>query len=93
MYQFSLLAGRFIDVFKDQYHEGQFTYLNSQIYKYHEHDSLLENKEEETLSEEERKAAWEDFENEKNKPPPTPFPSAWPMHNGMGELWTYYVNI
>ncbi|XP_026730556.1 transcriptional regulator ATRX homolog isoform X3 [Trichoplusia ni] len=55
----------------------------AQIYKYHEHDSLLENKEEETLSEEERKAAWEDFENEKNKPPPTPFPSAWPMHNGM----------
>lgn len=35
------------------------------IYKYHEHQSLLENKEEECLNEEERKAAWEEFENEK----------------------------
>ncbi|KAJ2951577.1 hypothetical protein O0L34_g13729 [Tuta absoluta] len=55
------------------------------IYKFHEHDSLLENKEEETLSEEERKAAWEDFENEKNRPPPQPFPS-WPMNNGMAHM-------
>lgn len=35
------------------------------IYKYHEHQTLLENKEEECLNEEERKAAWEEFENEK----------------------------
>ncbi|RNA34803.1 transcriptional regulator ATRX [Brachionus plicatilis] len=36
------------------------------IAKYHEHDSLLENKLNEGLSEEERKAAWEEYENEKN---------------------------
>lgn len=35
------------------------------IYKYHEHQSLLENKEEDCLTEEERKAAWDEFENEK----------------------------
>ena len=35
------------------------------ITTYHEHDSLLENKEEEELNEDERKAAWEDYENEK----------------------------
>ncbi|KAJ8985899.1 hypothetical protein NQ317_010656 [Molorchus minor] len=35
------------------------------IYKYHLHQSLLENKEAEGLNEEERKAAWEEFENEK----------------------------
>ncbi|XP_060536175.1 transcriptional regulator ATRX homolog [Cylas formicarius] len=35
------------------------------LFKYHEHQSLLENKEEECLNEEERKAAWEEFENEK----------------------------
>ncbi|XP_061189382.1 transcriptional regulator ATRX-like [Saccostrea echinata] len=32
---------------------------------YHEHDSLLENKIEEILDEDERKAAWEEYENER----------------------------
>ncbi|XP_044744842.1 transcriptional regulator ATRX homolog [Coccinella septempunctata] len=38
---------------------------DDKIYKYHEHQTLLENKEDETLNEEERKAAWDEFENEK----------------------------
>lgn len=41
--------------------------FEQRIYKYHEHQSLLENKEEEGLNEEERKAAWEEFENEKKQ--------------------------
>ena len=35
------------------------------VMAFHEHDSLLENKSEEELSESERKAAWDEFENEK----------------------------
>lgn len=37
---------------------------NEQIFKYHEHDSLLENKPEQDLSEEEKREAWETYENE-----------------------------
>lgn len=36
-----------------------------QIVCYHEHDSLLDHKEEEELSEEDRKAAWAEYEAEK----------------------------
>ncbi len=35
------------------------------IVGYHEHDSLLEKRPDENLDEEERKAAWDDYENEK----------------------------
>lgn len=43
--------------------------FNKLIYKYHEQDSLLENKEEETLSKAEIEAAWEDYEQEKTRKP------------------------
>lgn len=36
------------------------------------------------MTEEERKAAWEDFENEKTRPPPAPFPN-WPMQGTTGD--------
>jgi len=38
---------------------------DSLIWKFHDHDSLLENQVDENLTEAERKAAWEEFENEK----------------------------
>merc|ERR1719510_764222 len=41
----------------------------SMIWTFHDHDSLLENQVEENLTEEERKAAWEEFENEKKGVP------------------------
>uniref|UniRef100_A0AAZ3QHM8 DNA helicase n=1 Tax=Oncorhynchus tshawytscha TaxID=74940 RepID=A0AAZ3QHM8_ONCTS len=40
-----------------------------QIVGYHEHDSLLDHKEEEALSEEDRKAAWAEYEAEKKVKP------------------------
>jgi transcriptional regulator ATRX len=38
------------------------------IVRYHDHESLLENKIDEGLTEEDRKAAWEEYENERTNP-------------------------
>ncbi|XP_055695300.1 transcriptional regulator ATRX homolog [Lutzomyia longipalpis] len=54
---------------KDRLFADMLTKYEDLIYKYHEHDSLLENKEEETLNEEERRAAWEEYEAEKKRVP------------------------
>lgn len=54
---------------KDLLFAEQLRKFNKLIYKYHEQDSLLENKEEETLSKAEIDAAWEEYEQEKNRKP------------------------
>lgn len=53
---------------KDRLFAEQLRKFEDSIYKYHEHDSLLENKCEETLSTEEIQAAWKEFEEEKSRP-------------------------
>uniref|UniRef100_A0A1B6I3A5 Transcriptional regulator ATRX n=1 Tax=Homalodisca liturata TaxID=320908 RepID=A0A1B6I3A5_9HEMI len=52
---------------KDRLMAELLTQYKELIEKYHEHDSLLENIVEEELNEEERKLAWEDFQNDKKK--------------------------
>lgn len=54
------------DIPEDQLLKSLLVDCKRWISKYHEHDSLLENKLNEGLSEEERKVAWEEYENEKN---------------------------
>lgn len=53
---------------KDRLFADMLRKFENMIYKYHEHDTLLENKEEETLDEDERKQAWEEYETEKSRP-------------------------
>lgn len=53
---------------KDRLFAEQLQKYPDRIWSYHEHDSLLENKSEETLSKEEIDAAWKEYEDEKNRP-------------------------
>ncbi|KAJ8372577.1 hypothetical protein AAFF_G00281210 [Aldrovandia affinis] len=50
---------------KDPFLAEMLQSFKEQIVRYHEHDSLLDHKEEEALSEEDRKAAWAEYEAEK----------------------------
>ncbi|KAJ8348213.1 hypothetical protein SKAU_G00268020 [Synaphobranchus kaupii] len=52
--------------------------FKEQIVSYHEHDSLLDHKEEEALSEEDRKVAWAEYEAEKKG---LSFPGNQPSHS------------
>ncbi|KAK7922878.1 hypothetical protein WMY93_009780 [Mugilogobius chulae] len=66
-----------------------------QIVCYHEHDSLLDHKEEEALSEEDRKAAWAEYEAEKKgmsmmRNTPTMYPQ---MDMGMAAGTQPYFNF
>lgn len=54
---------------KDLLFAEQIRKFDKLIYRYHEQDSLLENKEEETLSKEEIEAAWAEYEQEKTRKP------------------------
>ncbi|KAG4079249.1 hypothetical protein HA402_006972 [Bradysia odoriphaga] len=71
---------------KDRMFALQLQKFDKVIYKYHEHDSLLENKHEETLNEEEMKAAWEEFEAEKSRPVVTYNYNPTPRMSGMGPV-------
>ncbi|XP_024877012.1 transcriptional regulator ATRX-like isoform X1 [Temnothorax curvispinosus] len=55
---------------KDRLLAEIFLKFKDYVENYHEHDSLLENKAEEELNEEERKQAWLEYEEEKKGKPP-----------------------
>ncbi|KAF5274101.1 hypothetical protein FQR65_LT04499 [Abscondita terminalis] len=63
------------------------------IFKYHEHQSLLENKEDEVLNEDERKAAWEEFENEKTRVNTANVNIGWIRNVPLNYITTALTNI
>ncbi|KAL7287819.1 hypothetical protein TKK_0018194 [Trichogramma kaykai] len=67
LYQFESYEGqsKTLALPKDRLLAEIFLKYKDLVYTYHEHDSLLENKEEEELDEEERKQAWLEYEAEK----------------------------
>lgn len=71
---------------KDRLFAEQLKLFEDRIYKYHEHDSLLENKYEETLTKDEIKAAWDEFEAEKNRPQITQTYVYTPRQPGTGPV-------
>ncbi|XP_063046191.1 transcriptional regulator ATRX isoform X2 [Engraulis encrasicolus] len=69
---------------KDPFLAELLTSHKDQIVGYHEHDSLLDHKEEEALSEEDRKAAWAEYEAEKKGLSMRSNQQAMYGHMGMG---------
>ncbi|XP_011502086.1 PREDICTED: transcriptional regulator ATRX homolog [Ceratosolen solmsi marchali] len=67
LYQFESYEGKSatLSLPKDRLLAEIFLNYKEAVYNYHEHDSLLENKQEEELDEEERKQAWLEYEEEK----------------------------
>ncbi|XP_017787977.1 PREDICTED: transcriptional regulator ATRX homolog [Habropoda laboriosa] len=77
---------------KDRLLAEIFLKYKNHVENYHEHDSLLENKAEEELNEEERKQAWLEYEEEKKgKPIATPSYSA--MAALPNNLWLNQYNL
>ena len=68
---------------KDRLLAEIFLKYKDSVENYHEHDSLLENKAEEELDEEERKQAWLEYEEEKKGKPLMAYPTMLPISSNI----------